>query len=154
MVLRGLHAVGAVQMARILQQAIHLFPGSRVPKDHAERNALLDRFTPEQLEQLDDLSEQFTEYPDDLAGLINEYVQAHDSEFLGPTRLMERWQARQARGADTRPRTVHPETYEKRLAEDADVSTRSCPICGQPCPAWRVECRRCGYPLGRATKEA
>lgn len=151
--LRGLRAVGASHMAQILERAISLFPGAIVPKDQAERTAVVGRFTPEQLEQLDVLSGQFIEYSDDLATLIDAYVQAHDSEFRGPRTLMERWQARRARGADTRPYTLHPEMLEKRLEEDARLSTRSCPVCGQPCPNWRVECRRCGYPLGRAKQQ-
>ncbi|MDP9314675.1 MAG: DMP19 family protein [Chloroflexota bacterium] len=148
--LRGLGAVGAVQMAQILEQGIALFPDSHVPKDQAERDAVLDHFTPEQLEQLAALSGQFIEYPDELATLVDAYVQTHDAHFLGPRTLMERWEARHARGADTRPRTVNTEKREQQLADDARISTRSCPVCGQPCPDWRVECRRCGYPLGRA----
>ncbi len=150
--LAGLKAVGAHQMAALFQAAIALFPNGQVPKDQQQRQQLLDAFTPAQNEKLDQLSDAFTDYPDDLGRLLAVYVQEHAADFRGPKSLLERWHMRRARGADTRPPSVNPENLEKWLEEDARVATRLCPACGQPCPDWRIECRRCDYPLRRAKK--
>jgi hypothetical protein len=99
--LAGLRAVGAYRMAEIFQSAIELFPNAGVPEDLADRNHILDTFSPEQQHGLDQLSDAFTDYPDDLPALLSAYVDNHQQQFPGPTTFLELWQARSARGAKT-----------------------------------------------------
>jgi len=142
--LDGLKAVGATSMAAIFQRAIDLFPNGDVPRDGDLRT---------QNEQLNDLSQAFTDYPDDLRTLLDQYARAHESEFFGPRTLLERWHARSARGAETRPPSVFKRDLDKEAIEDARLTDRKCPICAQPALEHRRICRRCGYPYGRAVRQ-
>lgn len=149
--LQGLKAVGANQMADIFQTAISLFPNALVPIDREERNKVLDAFTPKRKQQLNKLSDEFTDYPDDLSSLLNTYVEEHQEQFLGPTTLLELWNARRARGADTVPHRLSNWNLEKEAENDALITDRKCPICEQPAPNYRKTCKKCGYPIGRIT---
>ncbi len=148
--LQGLKAVGALQMAAIFHKAIDLFPNSQVPKDSEKRNQILNSFTLSQEEELEKLSHSFTDYPDDLHTLLDTYVKNHEKYFLGPKTLLEEWNARRARGVDTRPQGVSKWNLDKEAATDAQFTNRKCPICVQPAPSYRKTCKRCGYPYGRA----
>jgi hypothetical protein len=152
--LQGLKAVGARQMAAIFQTAIDLFPNSQVPKNREKRNQILDEFTPSQEVKLEKLSHAFTNYPDDLPFLLETYVKDHEEYFLGPRTLLEQWNARRARGADTHPQVVSEWDLDKEAAKDAQFTDRKCPICGQPAPNYRKTCKRCGYPYGRDIEQS
>jgi DNA repair exonuclease SbcCD ATPase subunit len=141
-------------MAAIFQAAIDLFPNSQVPKDREQRNQVLDAFTPSQEKRLEQLSRAFTDYPDALSSLLDTYVEEHEEDFSGPKTLMEQWNARRARGAETRPQGVSEWDLDKEATTDAQFTDRKCPICGQSAPNHRKTCRRCGYPYGRAVEQS
>lgn len=151
--LQGLKAVGAQKMADVFQKAIEIFSGSQVPKNREQRNIILDTFTSSDEVRLEQLSNEFTDYPDDLPSLLDEYVKKHEQYFLGPKTLLEQWNARRARGADTKPQGVSEWDLDKEAATDAQFTDRKCPICGQPAPNYKKICKCCGYPYGRASKK-
>ena len=151
--LQGLKAVGAHQMAEIFEAAINLFPNAQVPTGKVERNKVLDTFTPAQKQQLDKLSGMFTDYPDDLALLLDNYVEEHQKQFLGPTTLLELWHARRARGADTVPHRISNWNLDEEAEKDALATNRKCPICEQPASNYRKTCKKCGYPVGRVIQQ-
>jgi hypothetical protein len=72
--LAGLRAIGAAQMAESFDRAIDLFPGRQIPEDSESRNARLDALGEKALQTMDDLSAAFTDYPDDLPRLLEDYV--------------------------------------------------------------------------------
>lgn len=147
----GLRAVGASRMAELLESAITLFPDATVPRKREERKRILEGFSDAQSAELDRLSNAFTDYPDHLRTLLEQYVRRNDEQFRGPHSVRELWEARRARGAQTQPRRVNPIDLEKTAAEDAKMeSSRPCPQCGQPTPGYRKTCKRCGFPIGRA----
>jgi hypothetical protein len=37
--------------------------------------------------------------------------------------------------------------------KNAGISSRVCPECGYPAPDWRVDCRVCGFKIGRVTDQ-
>jgi hypothetical protein len=147
--LQGLRAVGATKMADALAAAIALFPNATIPPTADERKKLLDQFSPAQTKELDTLSDRFSDYPDPLCRLLNAYVKKNAAAFLGPKTQMDLWESRRDRGADTQPRRLNKHDLDKEAAHDAKLSSRTCPQCSQPCPSYRMTCKRCGYPLGR-----
>jgi hypothetical protein len=150
--LEGLVACGAHRMAGLFREAMSIFPSGEVPMDQEKRWAAMDGFSESQLNKLEDLSDQFVDYPDDLHSLLEVYVQHNEALFLGPKTLMEQWTARMTRGADTAPHGVLNWDLDKEAAQDAKSTDRKCPICGQPAPEYRATCKRCGYPYGRVPK--
>jgi hypothetical protein len=148
--LQGLSAVGARHMAALFQAAIDLFPNSEVPTKRERRNRILDDFTRLQEQRLDQLADEFVQDPDDTAELLESFVENNAEQFRGPKTEMERWNARRARGADTRPHGVFEWDLDEEAAKDIKTTDRKCPVCAQPAPDYRKTCKRCGYPYGRA----
>ena len=79
--LEGLLTIKANKMADILQKANSKWPNNTVPKDRSERQSV--QATNE--EQADEFWEQcdneFYQYPDDIAGLLLEFVKQHKTDF-------------------------------------------------------------------------
>ena len=79
--LDGLRTIWANKMADILTMANSVWPNQTVPKDRTERQNIQETIE----EQADLVWEQcdndFYEYPDDIAGLLLEYVKKHKAEF-------------------------------------------------------------------------
>lgn len=72
-----LRRIGATETAHLIEQGCELFPGGNPPADYVERRALLDKFTPAQLEALEDLQEQFYSRSEDLCLLLKNYWDAN-----------------------------------------------------------------------------
>ena len=79
--LDGLKTIGANKMVDILMKANSVWPNQTVPKDRTERQNIQETIE----EQADPVWEQcdndFYEYPDDIAGLLLEYVKKHKADF-------------------------------------------------------------------------
>jgi hypothetical protein len=150
--LAALRAVGADQMASFLDAALDLLPNRTLPEDREERGKALDALGEAKLAELDKLSDRFSDYPEDLHGLVDAYVKAHDAQFLGPRTLLEMWRSKLARGEDTAPKfkTRGEIDFVKEAEEDRPYSSRPCPACDYPSPDYRISCKKCGYPHGRA----
>lgn len=79
---RALEAIGALQAAQIVREAIACFPDATVPADRERRTGVVMRKLPQPVrETWFALDGRFYGYPDDLAGLMRRYVQAHRAEF-------------------------------------------------------------------------
>ena len=125
--------VGAPGMAGLLLEASRLCNGSSANDS-----------------RIDELSNQFTDYPEDLSVLLDSFVAANECQFLGPKTNLELWHARKDRGAETAPRRARENIdFVQEAAIDRPHSSRGCPECGQPVPDYRETCKRCGYPLGK-----
>jgi hypothetical protein len=145
--LAALRSIGAGEMARILDEAISLFPERRIPTTHAERKRALDAI-PESREA--ELTNRFYGYPDDVAQLLARYVQQHDAEFRGPRTLLDMWHSKRKRGVSAAPQFITREfDIESEAKRDRPYSSRSCPECGYPSPDYRVVCKKCGFPHGK-----
>jgi len=79
----ALNQIGAKQLAVIVSQADAIFPGGRPPKDSLERQQFLESLGDDQLNRLDDLSEKFLAYPDDLTDLLFQHVQKNATDIEG-----------------------------------------------------------------------
>jgi hypothetical protein len=145
---RGLYAVGAARMGALLAAAVSLLGGIRDDEGSA-RSARLT-VSPETEPQIDLISSELSDYPDDLRALVARYVADQSTSFLGPRTPLELWESRRARGASTKPRFITESMRHSTRETDRAMSTRSCPNCGYPSPDFRESCRDCGYPHGRA----
>ncbi|WP_285055277.1 DMP19 family protein [Pedobacter ginsengisoli] len=76
----SLQEIGAIKTADIVQKAIDRFPVSKVPKDWAERNKLVEDIDPEK-ELWGDLDKEFFEYQEDLNALNMGFVAKHKDSF-------------------------------------------------------------------------
>ena len=133
--IKALNSVGAKNMSSLLSQA----------KRIADTQANI-----EENSELREISNKFTDYPDDLAALLEKYVENNIAEFHGPKNELELWEQRKARGADTTPRVVTRNIdFEEEAKIDEQFSSRHCPECNQPVPDYRKTCKKCGYPIGR-----
>jgi hypothetical protein len=74
----SLKSVGAEKFANILQQAIDLFPNSKVPMNLAERQTFVDQVPSEKWTELDN---EFYAYPEDLNTLNLKFVREHREHF-------------------------------------------------------------------------
>lgn len=77
----ALKEINAPKMADILNNAIITFPNSTIPKDTETRRELMEELPESISEKWDDLDNQFYEYPENLAGLVIEYVKKNKGEF-------------------------------------------------------------------------
>jgi hypothetical protein len=135
-------AVGATEMHRLFQEVI-----AAVERKRQTAPLTYEDWDDPELKRLASLLE---DYLDDLHALIDRYVKREAASFLGPVTDVERWESRQARGASNVPRFITEAMAHSTRATDAKMSTRSCPNCSYPSPDFRVTCRECGYPHGRA----
>ncbi len=80
----ALLTIGAARMAEITRHAITAaFPDGAVPEDQDDRSDLIDAAGDTLGERLVGLDEKFYEYPDDLTGMLFEYVQANKKAIRG-----------------------------------------------------------------------
>ncbi|MCC4213200.1 DMP19 family protein [Leeuwenhoekiella parthenopeia] len=79
--LKALEEIKANQTAKILNSAIKTFPTLPVPKDTEQRRELMEDIPDNISETWDKLDDEFYEYPENLAGLVIEYVKTNKKEF-------------------------------------------------------------------------
>jgi hypothetical protein len=79
----ALKRIGANQCAGIVERAVSMLCGGSVPSDAHGWEALINGISDETSEILDGLDSEFFEYPDDLTGLLFEFVSEHPKVF-GP----------------------------------------------------------------------
>ena len=82
-VVEALEAIGAHEAARIVAKANGVFPRSAPPRDRDQRQELLLALKPRQETLLEELSEEFFQYPDDLTELLHAYVKKHSVDIPG-----------------------------------------------------------------------
>lgn len=100
--------------------------------------------------KLEDVNQQFCNYPDDVGALLENYVSLNAQDFLGPSTKKVLWEEAKRSGMDTSPRFVTKQIdFEQEAISDKPYSSRNCPKCEQPVPDYRQTCKKCGYPLGR-----
>jgi hypothetical protein len=77
--IQAIEAVGAVRMADIVKRAAAKFPGEMPPKDRFVRqDALLENFP--DAAAFRELDEEFYDYPDDLSGLLANFMAKRGSQ--------------------------------------------------------------------------
>ena len=148
--LEALTVIGAKKMSLILKKAIDLFPDNYfVP--HVYDNTITDDcLSAKDMEFLDQLSDEFIEYPEDLSDLVESYYKKNVKNFLGPKNLVELWHSKKNRGANTKPKYITKNlNLEKEIISDRKISSRSCPECDYPSPDYKLICKKCGFPHGR-----
>ena len=82
----ALRALGAPKVASIVEAALAVFPSGRPASESEAREAQLAAFTEARTERLQDLDGDFLTYPEPLAQLERNYVQAHRADFRPPKR--------------------------------------------------------------------
>lgn len=132
--IEALNKVKAHEMASLLNEAVKLY------KTDSEKI---------ESDEMRSISNRFTDYPDVLGALLDDFISLNMSQLLGPKNDLELWESKKQRSQNV-PRFVTKEIdYEKEAKEDAKYSSRSCPECSQPVPDYRKTCKKCGYPVGR-----
>lgn len=79
--LDGLKTIGANKMADILAKANSVWPDQTVPKDRTERQEVQETIEEQADPVWGQCDDDFYEYPDDIAGLLLDYVKQHKSDF-------------------------------------------------------------------------
>ncbi|TVZ47482.1 DMP19 family protein [Olleya sp. Hel_I_94] len=77
----ALEEIKAPKMAEILNRAIRAFPTSPIPKDEEQRREYMEDVPENISETWDKLDDEFYKYPENLAGLVIEYVKANKEEL-------------------------------------------------------------------------
>ena len=78
----ALRAIGACQVAAIVEQANALFPGGAPPVDRSERQCVLDEIDPD-IHIFNQLDRRFYAYPDEISTLVYDFVAAHRDQIRG-----------------------------------------------------------------------
>ena len=79
--LRALGEINATKMAEILNHAIKIFPSLPVPKDTEIRREVMEDLSEEITDRWYKLDDEFYEYPENLAGLVINYVKTNKVKF-------------------------------------------------------------------------
>lgn len=79
----ALKLIGASQCARIVERVIHVVSSGPFPTDPQEAETLVAGLSDDTKEELDSLSSEFFDYPDDLTELLFAFVSKHPKVF-GP----------------------------------------------------------------------
>lgn len=79
----ALRQIGARKLSAIVTQADGVFPGGKPSKDSLERQQSLENLGDELLNRLEDFSEKFLAYPDDLTDLLFQHVQKNATDIEG-----------------------------------------------------------------------
>jgi hypothetical protein len=79
----ALRRIGAARCAAIVEQAIRAASAKPLPDSQQERRALIQSLSSAALKELEDLTQKFFKYPDNLTDLLFEYVSKHPEAF-GP----------------------------------------------------------------------
>lgn len=77
----ALEEIGARRAAEIVRHANSEFQGGVPPKDRSKRQEQLTALSETAKRHLEELSEQFIAYPDDLTVLLYDFVKRHPQEF-------------------------------------------------------------------------
>ncbi len=77
----ALKEMKAPQMVEILNRVIKVFPTLPIPKDTEQRRECLEDVPEDILETWDKLDDEFYKYPENLAGLVIEYVKVNKEEL-------------------------------------------------------------------------
>jgi hypothetical protein len=77
----ALKAIAAFEMAKIVDEAISLWPEKKVPKDKADRRNLLERISDKIDPKLEELDGKYYKYPDSIGDLLIEYVKKNKVNF-------------------------------------------------------------------------
>lgn len=80
----ALETIGAASTARIAREAIAAVGAGVNWGDDADRQARIEELPQSALDKLDQLDEDFFEFPDDLTGLLYQYVADHRQEMGAP----------------------------------------------------------------------
>lgn len=80
----ALRAIGAVQMATIVDEAIAALGADFPWLDDEERQERATDLPPETVEQIEALEQRFFSYPDDLTALLYAYVGSHRDDIGAP----------------------------------------------------------------------
>ncbi|MFB9865480.1 DMP19 family protein [Rufibacter immobilis] len=77
----ALERINAPYMKKILDEAINSFPVTPVPKDTQKRRELIDDLPESISDNWERLDNEFYKYPDNLGGLVIEYVKNNKKSF-------------------------------------------------------------------------
>ena len=80
----ALRALGASQIASVVEKALELFPNRRPSRTRTERGEQMDSWGSKEQDTLAQLDEAFLAYPEPLAQLERTYVRKHEKLFLVP----------------------------------------------------------------------
>jgi hypothetical protein len=80
-VVAALNTIGANKTAKIVGNAIALFPGGTPPIDWETRSKRLTEASQEVLARWEQLDREFFDYPNNLTNLLYDFVKAHPQEF-------------------------------------------------------------------------
>ncbi len=83
-VVNALNAIGAGQMASIVERAIDAVGPDISWSDIAARQASIHELSANIIEKLSGLDQEFYAYPDSLTALLYRYVSAHQDEMIAP----------------------------------------------------------------------
>lgn len=79
----ALEQVGAFNLARLVERALSVFGVDGVPVDQESRVAVLERLSVGSFQLLEELDAEYCEYPDDLTGLLYDFVIANKDAIHG-----------------------------------------------------------------------
>ncbi len=79
--LLALKEINAPQMADLLNRAISVFPKLPIPKDTEQRREYMEDIPESISETWDKLDDEFYKYPENLEGLVIEYIKANIKEL-------------------------------------------------------------------------
>jgi hypothetical protein len=80
----ALRALGASEVASIVEKALELFPHHQPSRNRDKREEQMDSWGPEEQDALARLDKAFLAYPEPLAQLERAYVQKHEELFVIP----------------------------------------------------------------------
>lgn len=80
-IVESLKIIGAYKTASIVQRAVNQFPNSKIPKDRAERIALLQQIESIANHKWEELEQEFYKYEDDLNKLNIEFIKKNKKDF-------------------------------------------------------------------------
>jgi hypothetical protein len=79
----ALRAIGALACAEIVERALRTALDAELPRSETERQELMGSLSDDALARLEEIDQQFFEYPDNLTELLFAYVAARP-EVFGP----------------------------------------------------------------------
>ena len=79
----ALERIGAKNFAALVKQANSVFENGEPPTDSGIRQPLVESFSEEQKNSLDQLDQQFFKYPDNLTELLFDFVEKNRAEIRG-----------------------------------------------------------------------
>jgi hypothetical protein len=77
----GLRMMGAGETLRILERAMALLGRSQLPRDDDERRAIVLQLSSDAQHELDGLTNEYYQYPDDVHRKLEEFAAANRARF-------------------------------------------------------------------------